>query len=72
MKTRGFGCGLAVLVLLGEVHGDQPQRLRDLDRGSPMPGASYMVSNMSSASLRISAVTFSTGLTPAATACPAG
>ena len=29
---------------------------------SPMPGASYMVSNMSSASLRISAVTFSTGL----------
>ena len=29
---------------------------------SPMPGASYMVSNMSSASLRISDVTFSTGL----------
>ena len=29
---------------------------------SPMPGASYMVSNMSSASLRISVVTFSTGL----------
>ena len=28
---------------------------------SPMPGA-YMVSNMSSASLRISVVTFSTGL----------
>ena len=27
-----------------------------------MPGASYMVSNMSSASLRISVVTFSTGL----------
>jgi len=29
---------------------------------SPMPGASYMVSNMSSASLRISGVTFSIGL----------
>ena len=29
---------------------------------SPMPGASYMVSNMSSANLRISAVTFSIGL----------
>ena len=28
---------------------------------SPMPGASYMVSNMSSASLRISGVTFSIG-----------
>src|SRR5258707_149213 len=29
---------------------------------SPMPGASYMVSNMSSASLRISAVPLKTGL----------
>ena len=29
---------------------------------SPIPGASYMVSNMSSASLRISEVTFSIGL----------
>ena len=29
---------------------------------SPIPGAAYMVSNMSSASLRTSAVTFSIGL----------
>ena len=29
---------------------------------SPMPGASYMVSNISSASLRISGVTSATGL----------
>ena len=29
---------------------------------SPIPGAAYMVSNMSSASLRIAGVTFSTGL----------
>ena len=38
MKTRGRRLGLAVLVLLGEVHGDQPQRLRDLDRRQPDAG----------------------------------
>ena len=30
--------GLAVLVALGEIHGDQPQRLRDLDRRQPDAG----------------------------------
>ena len=38
MKTRGSRLGLAVLVGLGEIHGDQPQRLRDLDRRKPDAG----------------------------------
>ena len=38
MKTRGSGCGLAVLVPLGEIHRDQPQWLGDLDGGEPDAG----------------------------------
>ena len=38
MKTRGCGLVSPFLVLLGEIHGDQPQRLRDLDRGEPDAG----------------------------------
>src|SRR3954449_5416140 len=33
-----LGLGLAGLIRLGEVHGDQPQRLRDLDRREPDAG----------------------------------
>ena len=38
MKTRGFGLVSPSSSLLGEIHGDQPQRLRDLDRGKPDAG----------------------------------
>ena len=41
------------LLLLGEVHGDHALAVPIWMAASPMPGASYMVSNMSSTSLRI-------------------
>ena len=38
MKTRGCGLVSPSSSLLGEIHGDQPQRLRDLDRRQPDAG----------------------------------
>ena len=62
MKTRGCGVGLALLFFLARSIVIRRNGWATWIAASPMPGASYMVSNMSSASLRISAVTFSTGL----------
>ena len=56
MKT----CGSGRLFLLGEVHGDDAPGTPTWMAASPIPGASYMVSNMSSMSLR-SSVDFLTG-----------
>ena len=61
MKTRGFGVVSPFSSRLARSMVISRSGCATWIAASPMPGASYMVSSMSSASLRISAVTFSTG-----------